>query len=260
MGNSSGRHHFIELVHPTTLAHSVHSTGGYIGRCEGGDPSPPHTINWYNQVDCACGCGGTITFTRSVKTLQMNYRCMKTFRSNFGITVKSGATVSVSKTVSQDEGKADSAVARGMTMEAAAEWGCSREEVEEHCVMTEYKIDDNNEQSILYVYHCYYGYDFVRFQWLKNELHLMPYEDQTFEYEGLQYLKVHPNSCEGSETRVEYSEKSTLRMQHECRKHRAFISVTFDPKYVDSNGNYTGRTGRRCAPAEQHCFSGCVIG
>merc|ERR1712232_83275 len=77
----------------------------------------------------------------------------------------------------------------------SADLGVNWGDIEEYVVRTDINVADKHQVSKLYLYHGYYGYEWVYFKWLKNELNLIPGVDMQFEYGGNTYLKVRPGAC-----------------------------------------------------------------
>ena len=89
---SAGYHHYIHVTHPTSMKCDVDVDGGHIYTTSGQEKTP-NIIKMRNQTECATGCGGTFTFTRTVKSLESSWTCKKSFKTNFGIEFSAGDTM-----------------------------------------------------------------------------------------------------------------------------------------------------------------------
>lgn len=224
-----------------SISAAVNVDGGYVEKKA--EHKPPNVIDFYNQVECATGCGGTITFQRNVKTVMTEYTCQRTFTSTFGTTISAGAKIAKNWEAKKDE--TTDALNKEGELKASLSFGCSVSEVQTNMIRTEFKVSDKCETSTLYIYHCYHGYDFIRYKWLKNDLHLTPGDEMCYTYEKEQYLKVNSESCESSEKRTVKDANSPLTVNHEGGRHRAILTINFDPKYLDKDGVYIGSLAKK---------------
>lgn len=239
MGNSSGHHHFLDIHYPASLSYAIKLEGGYEGEC-----GTPNTIHLHNQSETACGCGATITFKRKDRKLAVRYRCKKSFENDFGTAYEFGWETStvVEGMAEGNAPRIGNAVSKTEKLRAAAKdklaasLQINRTAVDAHFVETGWEELEEGASSSLYVYHCYYNYDWVCFNWISNELKLKPDHKVTFEYKGIRYLQTNPSSCYGiagphegyglSANTVQ-SKESPLCFSHEGGRHKAYVKITF---------------------------------
>eukprot|EP01006_Ploeotia_vitrea_P051084 TRINITY_DN67525_c5_g1_i1.p1 TRINITY_DN67525_c5_g1~~TRINITY_DN67525_c5_g1_i1.p1 ORF type:complete len:250 (+),score=20.42 TRINITY_DN67525_c5_g1_i1:38-787(+) len=238
---SAGYHHFLQVTHPTSLHCVVSLTGGKKDT-EGNQA--PNVLSFWNSKNAACGCGGTFTFTKTVDALESSYRCRRTFTSGLGVRVEQGAEVRVNAEGPQ----------AAVTGRVSAHYGIRNEEVEEYFERRNHRVEDTNLVSVATIYHCYGNYDWLQFEWVRNDLNLEP-KDPTllFAYGGTTYLKIHPDfrlRDYGPPTYADANNgnqlfgdtvldaRSPLRFTHDPY-HRAFLVITIPDVEVitPNNGN-----------------------